>query len=150
MFTNDEHLGFLQRKIAEIKIALFKAEIKEAGVPLPNNIISTFKTDMEGNVWFFTSCNAQFIRDIKKDFHASLDYYQKGGAYRLQVTGRASIIHDAPGISNSNVTLVKLKILHAEYFENKLVMASSSLKTRVKDFFSKLFLSHNYREFNFS
>jgi hypothetical protein len=149
MLTNDEHLEFLQRKIAEIKIALFKAEINEAGVPLPNNIISTFKTDMEGNVWFFTSCNEKFIRDFKKDFHASLDYYQKGGAYRLQLSGRATVIHDAPGSSQTNVTLVKLKILHAEYFENKLMMASS-LKTRVKDFFSKLFLSHNYREFNFS
>ena len=43
MLTKNENLLFLQKKIGEIKIARFSAEI-DAGLQLPNNIVSTLKT----------------------------------------------------------------------------------------------------------
>ncbi len=39
---NDEHLEFLQNKIKEIKVAMFRAEASYLLCP-PNNIITTLK-----------------------------------------------------------------------------------------------------------
>ena len=153
MLTQDDNLTFLQRKIGEIKVAMFKAEI-DSELQLPNNIVSTLKTDNDGNIWFFTSCNGKYAKNIDKSFYAYLDYYQKGGAYRLRVSGRASIVQDDPMHASEikptkdNIALIQFKIMHAEYFENK-ALATSSLKTRIKDFFTEIFSSHNYREFDF-
>ena len=154
MLTQDDNLLFLQRKIGEIKVAMFKAEINSV-LSLPNNIVSTLKTDNDGNVWFFTSCNGKYAKNIDESFYAYLEYYQKGGAYRLRISGKASIVQDDPMADASTVTnckdnfaLIKFKIMHAEYFENK-ALATSSFKTRIKDFFTDIFSSHNYREFDF-
>ena len=154
MLTQDDNLIFLQRKIGEIKVAMFKSEINSE-LQLPTNIVSTLKTDNDGNIWFFTSCNGKYAKNIDKSFYAYLDYYQKGGAYRLRVSGKASIVQDdsmahAPEIkpAKDNIALIQFKIMHAEYFENK-ALATSSLKTRIKDFFTEIFSSHNYREFDF-
>ena len=154
MLTQDDNLIFLQRKIGEIKVAMFKSEINSE-LQLPTNIVSTLKTDNDGNIWFFTSCNGKYAKNIDKSFYAYLDYYQKGGAYRLRVSGKASIVQDdsmahASEIkpAKDNIALIQFKIMHAEYFENK-ALATSSLKTRIKDFFTEIFSSHNYREFDF-
>lgn len=154
MLTQDDNLSFLQRKIGEIKVAMFRSEIN-CELQLPTNIISTLKTDNDGNIWFFTSCNGKYAKNIDKSFYAYLDYYQKGGAYRLRVSGKASIVQDDPMAHASeikptkdNIALIQFKIMHAEYFENKS-LATSSLKTRIKDFFTEIFSSHNYREFDF-
>lgn len=153
MLTQDDNLLFLQRKIGEIKIAMFKAEM-DSVLQLPNNIISTLKIDGDGNIWFFTSCNGKYAQNIDESFYAYLEYYQKGGAYRLRVSGKASVVQDDPMAhtaeinSKDNFILIKFKIMHAEYFENKSLV-TSSFKTRVKDFFTDIFTSHNYREFDF-
>ena len=152
MFTNDDNLSFLQKKISEIKVAMFKADI-DSVLQLPNNIVSTLKTDSDGNIFFFTSCNGKHAKNIDKGFYAYLEYYQKGGAYRLRVSGKASIVPDDSVAHatemNDNIVLISFKIMHAEYFENKALMPTSSFKTRVKDFFTEIFSSHNYRKFDF-
>ena len=141
MLTKNENLLFLQKKIGEIKIARFSAEI-DAGLQLPNNIVSTLKTDSDGNIWFFSSCRGEHAKNIDQDFYAYLEYYQKGGAYRLRTGGRATIIHDetVPYYTKSknsidNLVLIRFKIMTAEYFEERS-LHTSSLKTRVKDFFT--------------
>jgi len=157
MLTKDDNLQFLQKKIGEIKVAMFKAEMNSV-LQLPNNIISTIKTDGDGNVWFFTSCNGKYAQNIDKEFYAYLEYNQKGGAYRLRISGKAVVVPDttptyttAVGTQLSDsIVLVKLKMMHVEYFENKNLVTTSSFKTRVKDFFTDIFFSHNYKEFNFS
>ena len=155
MLTKNENLLFLQKKIGEIKIARFSAEI-DAGLQLPNNIVSTLKTDSEGNIWFFSSCRGEHAKNIDQDFYAYLEYYQKGGAYRLRTGGRATIIQDEtvpyyPKSKNSinNLVLIRFKIMTAEYFEEKS-LHTSSLKTRVKDFFTEMLYSQRYRKFDFA
>ena len=155
MLTKNENLLFLQKKIGEIKIARFSAEI-DAGLQLPNNIISTLKTDSDGNIWFFSSCRGEHAKNIDQDFYAYLEYYQKGGAYRLRTGGRATIIQDetVPYYTKSknsidNLVLIRFKIMTAEYFEEK-ALQTSSLKTRVKDFFTEMLYSQRYRKFDFA
>lgn len=159
MALQQDHLLFLQRKIGETRVAMFRPEM-DSELQLPHNIISTIKTDDDGNIWFFTSCNGNYAKNIDQHFYAYLDYNQKGGAYRLCIGGKASIVQDDPadhasrlhthhGI-NDNIVLIKLKMMHVEYFENKLLQHTSSFKTRIMDFFSEMFNSHHYRQFDFS
>ncbi|MEI9935068.1 MAG: hypothetical protein WDM71_09535 [Ferruginibacter sp.] len=91
-------------------------------------------------------------------FYASLDYYQKGTDCRLRIGGSASIVEDhletairldRKNNSQDNIFLIKLRIISAEYFENKTA-ASTSLKDQVKSFFHNLFYERDYRQFDFS
>ena len=121
MQPTDTALSFLREKIEDIKFALFKAEMASV-LQLPNNIISTLKVDNEGFIWFYTSCNGMYAPQVDKEFFAYLDYYQKGRDARLRVSGRTFIIEgcgaDASAVDNSNLLLLKMKIMQAEYFGN--------------------------------
>ncbi|MCW3093807.1 MAG: hypothetical protein JWP81_4876 [Ferruginibacter sp.] len=156
MPAKDDNLLFLESKINEIKVAIFRAELGEE-LRIPNNLVSTIKTDGEGNIWFFTSCDGAFAKNIKEHFHAYLDYYQKGQDCRLRLSGKASIIQDeiemdgeaiAVESETMNIALVKFKILYAEYFENK--SAPVSLTKKVKTFFTEIFVPHSHKTYDFT
>lgn len=156
--AKDDTLLFLQNKIQEIKFAMFRAEMNTE-LPLPNNIISTIKTDSDGNIWFFTSCNGAYAQYLEKHFFAYLDYYQKGLDCRLRLNGKASIVEEgynanetSTGSENSSgtdIVLIKFKILHAEYFENKPISVNS-VKDKVKTFFTDIFIPHSHRVYDFT
>jgi len=158
MLTKDNNLEFLKQKIAEIKVARFRAEMNSE-LQLPNNIINTIKVDDLGNIWFFTSCNGMFAKNLEKDFYAYLEYNQKGGAARLRISGKAVIVHDdTPTYTRSTSTaslsdtivMVRMKMMNVEYFENKVEAHSASFPTRIKDFFVDMFYPQNNKEFKFS
>ena len=144
----DDNLRFIQDKIQAFKMAMFRAEM-DSELQLPNNIISTFKTDDEGNIWFFTSCNGAYANHFEQDFFAHLQYYQKGQDSCLRLNGRASIVRDeeednAITGNNSNlgigaIVLIQFKFLHAKYFENKQA-TYRYLKYKLTTFFNKLFI----------
>src|ERR1700730_9362497 len=126
MQNQDDHLQFLKRKIENIRFALFKAE-HDCLLNIPNNIISTLKVDKEGYIWFFTSCG-YYKKNMDKEFYGYLDYYQKGRNDSLRISGKANIIENTedkhPPVSkfqipNYQMILIKLKIMQAEYSENK-------------------------------
>ena len=157
MIVKDTNLDFLKDKISQIGVAIFKAESNSL-LQLSNTIVRTLKTDSNGNVWFFTSCNREYAKNIDPNFYAYLDFFQKGSECRLQVSGKASIIADdsdvdtAPVINMHNnsrdVVLVKMKIQHAEYTENKPAHFPS-LTSRMKHFFAELFVHDQHRVFDF-
>jgi len=64
MHYNDTHLTFLREKIMETKVALFKSEINSE-LSLPTNVIQTINVDEEGNIYFFTSSNGVFAKNIE-------------------------------------------------------------------------------------
>jgi hypothetical protein len=140
MHNNDTTLTFLKEKIEDIRIALFKAEINSE-LRLPNNIISTLKVDNNGYIWFYTSCNGSYATQVDKEFFAYLDYYQKGRDSRLRVSGRACIIEgcgsDADMVENSNLILLKMKIMQAEYFGNDIEKQQSWME-RIRTTFTEL------------
>lgn len=154
----DENFSFLKSKIDEIKIALFKSEMNSE-LQLPNNIIETLRVDNEGNVWFLTSCTGNQKNHIDKSFYAYLDYYKKGTECRLQISGKAELIDDEEDafitMSNyskttaSRLVLVKMKIMQAEYFENK-PSENISLKEKIVYAFNNLFFTHSHRVYDFS
>lgn len=156
--AKDEGLIFLKSKIQQINYAMFKAEM-DSELQLPNNIISTIKTDDEGNIWFFTSFKGTSAQQIDQPFFAYLDYYKKGGECSLRLNGRATIVldEDYPGADvqavnvagNVSLAMIKFKILHAEYIENKPA-ESSSVKDKLKTFFSEMFIPHSHRVYDFT
>ena len=120
MFTKDDNLLFLEDKIREIKMAIFKPEINTE-LKLPNSVISTIKTDSNGNIWFLTSCNGTYKKSIDSNFFAYLDYHQKGQGCRLRLSGKALIVEEdnegnspiagADLSADANIVLIKFKIL---------------------------------------
>lgn len=158
MLYQDDHLQFIQEKIEDIKIALFKSEINSE-LQLPNNIIQTLKVDKEGHIWFFTSCAGDYAQNIERSFYAYLDYYKKGTDCRIQLSGKASIVEDENDkflkISDyakstaSRLVLVKMKIMQAEYFENRN-MPNLTWREKIKGLFQHFFFSETHRIYDFN
>lgn len=154
----DENLIFLKEKIKDIKVALFKSEMNSE-LQLPNNIIQTLKVEDDGTIWFFTSCAGDYAQSVAKSFYAYLDYYKKGTECRLQLSGKATIVEDNDesflNMSNyskstaSRLVLVKMKIMQAEYFENKSLQPASWTE-KMKGAISHLFFNPSHRVYDFS
>ncbi len=152
MQPGDTALSFLRDKIEDIRIALFKAEMNSV-LPLPNNIISTLKVDDEGFIWFYTSCNGKYAPQVDKEFFAYLDYYQKGRDSRLRVSGRTCIVEgcgaDAASVNSSNLLLLKMKIMQAEYFGNDAEKQQSWMN-KIKTTFTELLSASASKKYRFS
>ena len=153
----DENLHFLKKKIREINVAVFRSEIN-CELQLPNNVIQTLKVEDDGTIWFFTSCNGCYAKNIDKTFYAYLNYYKKGIDCRLQVSGIASIVKNEEGLfSMSNysrgtygkLVLVKVKIMQAEFFENK-PFTKISWGEKLRHTFNHFFMTPAYRIYDFS
>lgn len=157
-YEKDENLAFLKEKIGDIKIALFKSEI-DSELTLPNNIIQTLRVEEDGTIWFFTTCKGNYARFIDKSFYAYLSYYKKDTGCRLQLGGKSIIVDNSyEGLlsSGENDTegytsvLVKMKIMQAEYFENK-VQADYTWTDKIKTALNSLFVAPGgHRIYNFS
>ena len=157
MQYNDTHLSFLREKIMETKVALFKSEINSE-LSLPTNVIQTISVDEGGNIYFFTSCNGNFAKNIDHPFYAYLDYHKKGYGERLCISGKASIVRDENediepenniyGISEKSIVLVKMKIMQAEFF-GQPVYEPMSLPQKIKNSINHLFFPTNEHHFKF-
>lgn len=156
-YKQDENLAFLRSKINQIKIALFKSET-DFELQLPNNIVQTLSVEDDGTIWFFTTCNGCHARFMDKSFYAYLNYYKKDTGCRLQLGGKAIIVEnsehsfvEAADYSKELYTtvLVKMKIMQAEFFENKIT-PDVSWTEKIKSVLSGLFLPATHRIYNFS
>ncbi|MBS1497079.1 MAG: pyridoxamine 5'-phosphate oxidase family protein [Bacteroidetes bacterium] len=154
----DANLAFLQEKIKDIKIALFKSEMNSE-LQLPNNIIETLKVEDEGFVWFLTSCSGDYAKNIDKSFYAYLDYYKKGTDCRIRLSGKAMIVEDDKGdfitVSNyskstsTRLVLVKMKIMQAEYIENR-PLQNNTWKEKLVGAFNHIFFPDAHRIYDFN
>ena len=157
MQYNDTHLGFLRERIMDTKVALFKSEINSE-LSLPTNVIQTISVDEEGNIYFFTSCNGNFAKNIDHPFYAYLDYHKKGYGERLCISGKAIIVKDenedieskenSLGMNEKSIVLVKMKIMQAEFF-GQTTQHPMTLPQKIKYSISHLFFpsssDHHYK-----
>ncbi len=147
-YKQDTNLEFLRNKINEIKIALFKSE-SDFELQLPNNIVQTLRVEDDGTVWFFTACNGNHARFMDKSFYAWLNYYKKDTGCRLELSGKATMVidedsyfaADSDGSTGAYTpVLIKMKIMQAEYFENKMA-TEITWTDKIKSAVAGLFLS---------
>ncbi|HRI25327.1 MAG TPA: hypothetical protein PLZ45_11660 [Ferruginibacter sp.] len=147
MLKRDKKLLFLRTKIAEIRLAMFKAEADPL-LQLPNNIITPLRTDEEGNVWFFTSYKGDLKKMIEDSFPACLEFYKKGSDCRLLANGQASIVKEETDQLSAGKVLVRFRIMHARYFGKRNKFYASVI-SKLKNFFSHIFSKPQYQEFDF-
>ncbi len=153
MTTKDSDITFIQDKIMDIKYAMFSNNLNPEFC-LFNNVIKTIKTDSDGNIWFFTSCRGAYAKNTIGQFFTRLDYYQKGRDFRVHIIGESTIVEtdtdvNAAEIDNSNIVLVKCKIMHAEYVEFNRPH-NISFKQKASKFINDFFFSNASRQFDFS
>lgn len=146
MLNRDKKLRFLQKKIGEISLAMFRAETDPL-FQLPNNIITPLRTDDEGNVWFLTSYKGEPAKAMDDSFPACLEFYKKGVDGRLFANGQASIIKDSNNATEPGKILIRFRILHARYSKGRRQFYSS-LKTRISNFLSGIFSPAQFQEFD--
>ena len=123
------NLGFLQEKIQELRSALF-FNTSNAVLRLPTCIVQTLKVDEAGQVWFFVNRPEQYLHEFDREFPARLNFFRKGKAFYLHMTGKAFIVTDPEELNDvvsiedevrrkatNHLVLVKFKIMHAEFYE---------------------------------
>jgi general stress protein 26 len=121
----------LKSKITELQSALFFTESSSL-VKLPTHVISETEVDAEGQIWFVIPKPAQHIDAFDKEMPAKLDYFKKGTACFVKVTGTAFLITDTTEaennmalsaelrskMKNDQVVAVKVKIQDSELTDN--------------------------------
>jgi hypothetical protein len=141
----NQQLSFLQEKIQEIGSAIF-FNLSDSVLKLPTSIVNSTKVDEYGFVWFYMQKPKQDLREFDKEFPVRLDFYRKGKTYFLQVMGKAWVVNDPEEInsleaaqevkSKSDMILVKVKILKAEYHETGTQPRSSWWKNAVSSVYT--------------
>ena len=149
----DTNFPFIQSKIKELKVAIFKPEL-DAPIKLPNSIIQVLKVEDDGHIWFYTSCSGSQAAHTDPFFYGYLDFYKKGTDCRIRVSGKAEIMLDEEekNAESKNLTaglvLVRLKIMQAEYFENRMV-ENLSWSAKLKSTWQQIFDLNTNRIFDF-
>lgn len=157
MHYNDTHLTFLREKIMETKVALFKSEINSE-LSLPTNVIQTISVDEEGNIYFFTSSNGVFAKNIDHPFYAYLDYHKKGYGQRLCISGKAIIVKEENedlepennicNTTETSIVLIKMKIMQAEFFGQSMHQ-QLTLPQKIKNSINHIFFPSSEHHFKF-
>jgi len=134
---NNQQLYFLQEKIQEIGSAIF-FNLSDSVVKLPTSIVSTFKVDDYGYVWFFVQKPKPGLKEFETEFPVRLDFFKKGVDFFLQIMGKGWVVNDpeeinsyvtvpedAASIREGSMVLVKVKMMKAEYTEARTQVRNS-------------------------
>ena len=133
----NHQLSFLQQRIEEIGSAIFY-NLSESVLKLPTSIVSTLKVDEYGFVWFFVQKPTQHLSEFDHEFPVKMDFYRKGTGCFLQVTGKGFVVTDPEELNAlatlpeevkkqaaDNMTLVKVKIQKADYYQTRSLHKTS-------------------------
>jgi general stress protein 26 len=123
----------LHDKIKNIKIAMMTV-IDEKGT-MRSVPMTTMQTECEGNVWFFTSSDSEKVDEIRKNPHVNLSYANHDKEIYVSVSGIAEVVRDKQkmetlwkpvleewfpgGLENNELTLLKVEMQQAEYWDGK-------------------------------
>ena len=155
--ATNQQLSFLQERIQEIGSAIF-FNLSESVLKLPTSIVSTLKVDDYGFVWFFVQKPKQSLKEFENEFPVRLDFFKKGKPCFLQVNGKGWVVNDpeelntfvtlpedAKRLAMSEMVLVKVKIMRAEYYETKTSSQHSWWQNVVNSVATWFRPSNNYR-----
>jgi general stress protein 26 len=155
MATNQQ-LNFLQEKIKEIGSAIF-FNLSDSVLKLPTSIVTTLKVDDYGFVWFCIQKPKQSLKEFETEFPVRLDFFRKGTRCFLQVSGKGWVVTDPEEMNTlenlptetrqmvmSEMVLVKVKIMKAEYYESRTATRMSWWQQAVNTV-TAWFRHNNYR-----
>jgi general stress protein 26 len=134
---HNQQLTFLQDKIKLIRSAIF-FNLSDSVIKLPTSLVTTLKVDDFGYVWFFVKKPNKNLMDFEKEFPVRMDYFKKGVDHFLQIMGKAFVVTDPEELNSvlaeaghgltldSEMVLVKVKMLKAEFYESQTRLKSAS------------------------
>ncbi len=130
----DNNLQFIREKIYEIKTAVMYS-MSNGVVRLPNSIVQVVKIDEEGNLWFVCTPSMRQLDPAECVFPARLHFYRKGKFFRVEVSGKATIMNNEavttqPG---EKPLLIKMTMNNVEYNQAQEKRPKSKLETVVTD-----------------
>lgn len=128
---SNQQLQFLQHKIQQIGSAIF-FNLSDSVLKLPSTVVTTMQVDDYGYLWFFVKKPKQHLTEFEPEFPVRLDFFKKGVDCFLQISGKGWVVKDPEDIMNcrmllsdatllssSEMVLVKVKMLKAEYYETQ-------------------------------
>jgi hypothetical protein len=86
-------LPILREKIYKIRSALMYSMSNEL-IKMPNSIVNVLRVDDEGQLWFLSKRPQYPVSEFEESFPARLVFYRKGISFRLEVSGKATIVKD--------------------------------------------------------
>jgi len=90
------------------------------------------QADAEGHLWFFALANSEEVNALRQDKHVCVSFADPDGQRYVSITGVGDLVRSEPkakelwnplykswfpeGLNNSNLLLIKVLILEAEYW----------------------------------
>ena len=72
----DKNLQFITRRILETNVALMHC-FTSSLLTIPNSIVTTYKVDPNGCIWFFIGRPKHVVSQLDKEFPVNLNYFKK-------------------------------------------------------------------------
>ncbi len=145
-------LNFLQEKINRLQTALF-FNLTSSLLRFPVSVIYVLKVDEAGQIWFCMPGPVHSVKEYDSSFLSHLQFFRKGESFYLKIQGKAFIVNDPEEINDvpyispqmkcniheGAVTLVKVQIRYADYFENRPDLKKPNLKNIPMQLYNLLF-----------
>jgi hypothetical protein len=88
-------------------------------IRLPNSIVSVVKVDDEGQLWFVCTPPTRQLDPAECVFPARLHFYRKGKFFRVEVSGKATILNNDGACNGSDKPLlIRMSMCNIEYTES--------------------------------
>jgi general stress protein 26 len=123
--AKEQQAGIIRTKIMELQSALFFTESSSL-LRLPTHVISNVSIDEEGQIWMAIPRPVQRIEEFEKKIPAKLDFFKKGTAFYVKVTGKAHLVNDINELKNN-------KALPAEMLAKVEKGKYMAVKVRIQD-----------------
>jgi general stress protein 26 len=145
---NNQALEELREKIHGIRIAMLTT--LEADGSLHSRPMATQKTEIDGDLWFFTAAGSTKAQDVQRDQRVNLSYADPDSQRYVSVSGLARLVRDRAkaaelwnpvlkawfpqGLEDPDLALLRVEIEKAEYWDapsSKMVQLAGFLKAIV-------------------
>jgi general stress protein 26 len=129
---NKEQLDTLTAKIKHIDFGMFTTS--DAARVLTSRPLTQQQVDAEGQMWFFTSDEAEFVRELPANPQVNVSFSDIGDSLYVSVTGWAEVIRDRKkaeelwnpmvkawfpgGLDDPHLALIKVNMQSAEYWDS--------------------------------
>lgn len=98
--TIDNNRLFIENRLNEISSAVMYSQSNNLG-KLPNDIVTFYKMDDCGQLWFTGHKPKNWVRTYEQNFPARLFFYRKGVSFYIETNGIARIANKDE-LANSN------------------------------------------------
>lgn len=141
--AQDTNLQFIRDRIRELKSAIMYNN-SQSVLRVPNNIAEAVEVDDEGVLWFTIRRPAGYMQQCDQVFPARLNFYRKGIFYRMEVSGKATVVNYIHNATKEDIALLKLDMKEIEYTEPELPGSPSVIEKYAKQFYNWLLRAFSF------